>query len=95
MKEFIGNPIREEYYDEDDVEIELYYEGMGMDDFVYLDPNEMGIEIDDDDDGVDDDYENYSFGGFGDTSEDEEYFDRDENLSDEGWLQLFCLFTIC
>lgn len=84
MKEFIGNPIREEYYDEDDVEIELYYEGMGMDNFVYLDPNELGIEIDDDGDA--DDYENYSLGGFGDTFDDDDDEDYVPDDDDGGWL---------
>lgn len=87
MKVFIGNPNKDEYYDEDDVESEVYYDD--ADNFIYLDPNEMGIEIDDDDDDDEDDvddeiYESLSFGGSEDTSDDEdEYIDDEEEEGEQ------------
>lgn len=95
MRDFIGNPNKDEFYEEDDVESEVYYDG--ADNFIYLDPNEMGIEIDDDDDEVyvedDEDFESFSLG---DTSDDdEEYVEDEENLNEEGWLLCGKMVVLC
>lgn len=91
MREFIGNPNREEFYEEDDVESDVFFDG--ADEVIYLDPNDMGIEIDDDydDDEGDEDFESLSFGDHFSSEEDEEdeYVDDEESLSDEG-LFFFC-----
>lgn len=92
MREFIGNPNKDEYYEEDDVESEIFYDG--ADNFIYLDPNDMGIEIDDDDDEEeeeeDEDFESLSLGDHFSSEDDDDYIDdedEEESLSVEGmWV---------
>lgn len=91
MREFIGNPNQVEYYEEDDVEVESEVYDDGADNFIYLDPSDMGIEIDDDDDvdvddDADEDFESFSLGDHY-SSEETDYIEDDEeeeSLSDEG-----------
>lgn len=82
-RQFIGDPNKDEYYEEDDVEAEVYYEG--ADNFIYLDPNEMGIEVDDDDDDYewDANFESFSSGDHSTSEDEDEFLDDDESLSDE------------
>lgn len=92
MRLFIGNPNACEYYYEDEIDSDLFYDG--TENVFFLDASAMGIEIVDEDEEVDDieddeDFESFSLGGLGDSTEDEdedeEYIDNDEDsLSDEG-----------
>lgn len=78
--EFIGNPNKEDYY-EDDVEEEI---DNVAGHFIYIDPDEMGIEIEISDEDDEDDGDFVSYSSAEEFSSDDDFIFDDESLTEEG-----------